>query len=252
MEPDGKIKGDTQAGYVLAIACDLLDEAKQKQAAGHLIRRIEQCKNHLSTGFVGTKDLMLVLAKIGRNDKAYQLLYNDTFPSWGFTIRHGATSIWERWNGWTPEEGFADPGMNSFAHYSFGAVCQWIYENIGGIKTDGPGFKKILIQPQPDKQMTWANTSYRSIRGQIVSNWKILEDHFILDVRIPPNTTATVFIPGRELDQVLESGINVSNAEGVTSLGSVGKQSCFQNSVRAVSFCCSLGTLWCCQTGFRY
>jgi len=86
--------------------------------------------------------LMLALAKIGRNpdtglgagDVAYRLIHNDTFPSWGFSIKHGATSIWERWNGWTPETGFGDPGMNSFAHYSFGAVYQWMVENIGGIQ----------------------------------------------------------------------------------------------------------------------
>ena len=84
---------------------------------------------------------MLVLAKIGRYDVAYRLLFNDTFPSWGFSIKHGATSIWERWDGWTPEKGFQDPGMNSFAHYSFGAVYQWMVENIGGIKSDGPGLQ---------------------------------------------------------------------------------------------------------------
>lgn len=218
VESDGKIKGDTQTAYVLAIAYDLLDEQQQKQAAEHLIRRIEECNSHLSTGFVGTKDLMLALAKIKRNDVAYGLLYNDTFPSWGFTIKHGATSIWERWNGWTPAEGFADPGMNSFAHYSFGAVCQWIFENIGGIKTDDPGFRTIIIHPQPDDKLTWAKTSYRSIRGSIVSNWEIRSGRFVLDVTIPPNTTATVFVPARDAETVLESGEKAQNADGVKLL----------------------------------
>ena len=109
---------------------------------------------HLSTGFIGTKDLMLVLSKIGRHDVAYRLLFNDTFPSWGFSIKHGATSIWERWDGWTPEKGFQDPGMNSFAHYSFGAVYQWMVENIGGIKSDGPAYKQILIEPHPGGRLT--------------------------------------------------------------------------------------------------
>ena len=99
---------------------------------------------------------MLVLSKIGREDVAYRLLFNETFPSWGFSIKHGATSIWERWDGWTPEKGFQDPGMNSFAHYSFGAVYQWMVENIGGIKSDGPAYKHIVIEPQPGGRLTHA------------------------------------------------------------------------------------------------
>jgi alpha-L-rhamnosidase len=153
---DGRIKGDTQCGYVLALAFDLLDGPRRELAARYLIEDIERRGWHLSTGFVGTKDLMLVLAKIGRNDVAYRLLHNTTFPSWGFSIQHGATSIWERWNGWTPEEGFADPGMNSFAHYAFGAVGQWMFENIAGINTDGSGFRRIVIRPQPGGKLSWA------------------------------------------------------------------------------------------------
>ena len=146
---DGRIKGDTQACYVLALACDLLDADKQKLAAKHLVADIEKHDWHLSTGFIGTKDLMLVLAKAGHNDVAYRLLHNDTFPSWGFSIKHGATSIWERWDGWTPEKGFQDPGMNSFAHYSFGAVYQWMVKNIGGIRSDGPGSRRSSSRPNP-------------------------------------------------------------------------------------------------------
>ncbi|HOL31018.1 MAG TPA: family 78 glycoside hydrolase catalytic domain [Anaerohalosphaeraceae bacterium] len=216
--PDGTIKGDTQTAYVLAIAYDLLDPAHQKLAAEHLVRRIRECGYHLSTGFIGTKDLMLALAKIGRNDLAYRLLYNDSFPSWGFTIKQGATSIWERWNGWTPQDGFADPGMNSFAHYSFGAVGQWIFENIGGIQSQGPGFKTMMIHPQPDGKMMWAKTSYHSVRGLIVSNWEIRNGCFVLDVTIPPNTEADVFIPAQDAEKVLESGIPAQQAEGVTFL----------------------------------
>ena len=132
----------------------------------YLAEDIEK-RGHLSTGFVGTKDLMLVLSKIGRYDVAYRLLLNETFPSWGFSIKHGATSIWERWDGWTPEKGFQDPGMNSFAHYSFGAVYQWMVENIGGIKSDGPAYKQIIIEPHPGGRLTHAKTSYKSIHGEI-------------------------------------------------------------------------------------
>ncbi len=200
--PEGRIKGNTQCVYVLAIAFDLLDPDKTKLAAQYLVEDIESRGNHLSTGFIGTKDLMLALAKIGRNDVAYKLLHNDTFPSWGFSIRHGATSIWERWDGWTPEKGFQDPGMNSFAHYSFGAVYQWIVENIGGIRSESPGYKRILIAPQPGGKLTAAKTAYRSIRGLIETDWRIADGKFILDVTIPVNTTATVIMPAQGVHDI--------------------------------------------------
>lgn len=207
VQEDGKIKGDSQCAYVLAIAYDLVEGDRLTQAAGHLIRKIEQKNWHLSTGFVGTKDLMLVLDKIGRNDVAYRLLHNDTFPSWGFSIKHGATSIWERWNGWTPEQGFGDPGMNSFAHYSFGAVCQWMFENIGGIRTDGSGFKRIVLKPAIDEKMDWSKVSYNSIRGPIETSWKKLGGGlWRYDVTIPPNTTATLYLPTSDIHSVREGG----------------------------------------------
>ncbi len=215
---DGRIKGDTQCGYVLALAFDLLDGPRQERAARYLIEDIERRGWHLSTGFVGTKDLMLVLAKLGRNDVAYRLLHNTTFPSWGFSIQHGATSIWERWNGWTPEEGFADPGMNSFAHYAFGAVGQWMFENIAGINTDGPGFQRIVIRPQPGGKLSWARASYHSIRGRIVSDWKIEAGRIALNVTVPANTTATVYVPTTDPASVTESGQPANQADGVEFL----------------------------------
>ncbi|OXU15095.1 family 78 glycoside hydrolase catalytic domain [Sedimentisphaera salicampi] len=210
---DGKIKGDSQTGYVLAISCGLVRGEIAELAAEHLVRRIKEENDHLSTGFVGTKDLMLALDNIGRSDLAYQLLLNDTFPSWGFSIKHGATTIWERWNGWTPEQGFADPGMNSFAHYSFGAVCQWIYETIGGIKTGGNAFKNIIIQPKPGGDLDWAKTSYRSIRGEIKTEWKIEGGKFILDVEIPANTSANVYLPTENIESIRQNGHKIKDAE---------------------------------------
>jgi alpha-L-rhamnosidase len=195
---DGRIKGNTQCGYVLAIVFDLVDGENAKLAAKYLVDDIEARGNHLSTGFIGTKDLMLALAKAGRNDVAYRLIHNDTFPSWGFSIKHGATSIWERWNGWTPEKGFGDPGMNSFAHYSFGAVYQWMVENIGGIRNGGDAYSRIIIAPQPGGKLTWAKTRYDSIRGRIETAWKLEAGKLTLDVTIPANTTATVIVPGKD------------------------------------------------------
>ena len=212
--PDGRIQGNTQACYVLALAFDLLDEPQQKLAARYLVEDIEKRGNHLSTGFIGTKDLMLALSKIGRNDVAYRLLHNDTFPSWGFSIKHGATSIWERWDGWTPEKGFQDPGMNSFAHYSFGAVYQWIVENVGGIRSEAPGYKKIVIAPQVDGKLTHATVAYNSVRGYIISGWKRDGDRLVFEVTIPANTTATVLLPAK-----MAREIPLAEMKDVKSLG---------------------------------
>ena len=215
---DGRVAGDTQAGYVLALAMDLLDGERAKLAGQHLVDYIAGRGWHLSTGFIGTKDLMLVLSKIGRNDVAYGLIHNDTFPSWGFSIKQGATTTWERWDGWTPEKGFQDPGMNSFAHYSFGAVYQWMVENIGGIRSDGPSYRHIIISPQLDGQLTRAETRYDSIRGRIETAWEQKGGQFSLQVTIPANATATVYLPmglGTAENSITESGASLERAQGV-------------------------------------
>lgn len=212
---DGTIKGNTQACYVLALASNLLDEQKQKLAAQYLVDDIEKRGWHLSTGFVGTKDLMLVLAQIGRNDVAYRLLEQTTFPSWGFSIEHGATSIWERWDGWTPDKGFQDPGMNSFAHYSFGAVYQWIVENIGGIRADDIAYGRITIAPQPGGGISWANMRYDSVHGPIETKWKLDGNRFALDLSVPANTEATVVLPTANPDRVMENSKPAASADGV-------------------------------------
>jgi len=183
-----------------------------------LVEKVAKRDYHLSTGFIGTKYLMLALSKIGRPDLAYRLLHNNTFPSWGFSIKHGATSIWERWDGWTPEKGFQDPGMNSFAHYSFGAVYQWMFGNIGGINTKGPAFKQIVIAPQLDEKLTWANVDYRSVQGLVASHWKRTGKGVVFDLIIPVNATAEVTLPPCSLEGVKESGHPVGKAEGVKFL----------------------------------
>lgn len=219
----GKIKGDTQAVYVLALANDLVDGPKANQAAQHLVKNIEDRGGRLSTGFIGTKDLMLVLAKIDRNDVAYRLLHSDSFPSWGFSIKHGATSIWERWDGWTPEKGFQTPAMNSFAHYSFGAVYQWMFENLGGIRPLAPAYRQILVAPQLDPKLKFARVGYDSIRGQIESTWARDGDHLRLKVALPANTTGKVIIPTTEAKTVLESGKPLDQSVGVRMIGSTDK-----------------------------
>jgi alpha-L-rhamnosidase len=213
---DGRIKGDTQTCYVLALAFDLVRGEQAKLAAKYLVEDIEKRGWHLSTGFIGTKHLMLVLSKIARPDVAWRLLHNDTFPSWGFSIKQGATSIWERWDGWTPENGFQDAGMNSFAHYSFGAVYQWMVENIGGIHSAAPSYKQILIAPELDDKVSSASIAYRSIRGLIDTDWTVKDGKLLLNVTIPANTTAQVVLPAASADTVTESGHTLDKAAGVS------------------------------------
>jgi alpha-L-rhamnosidase len=224
---DGRIEGDTQTDYVLALSFALLDADKQKLAAQHLVEDIEKRGWHLSTGFIGTKSLMLTLAQIGRNDVAERLIHNDTFPSWGFSIKQGATSIWERWDGWTPDKGFQDPGMNSFAHYSFGAVYQWMVENLGGIRSDGPAYHHILIAPQFDPALTSEDTTYDSIHGPIETHWSHEGSKLRLKISVPANTTATVRVPGVTPNRLYEGSKLVGLARGVNFQGMDGDASVF-------------------------
>lgn len=202
VDADGRVRGNSQTAYVLALRYGMVSGKRYEQAAEHLIDRIRSRNWHLSTGFIGTKDLMLVLAQIGRNDVAYRLVMNEDYPSWGFSIRHGATSIWERWDGWTPENGFQNVGMNSFAHYAFGAVYQWMVEQIGGIQIIEPGYKKFRIAPIPGGGLTYAKVKVESVRGVIQSDWEVKNDKIWMRVVIPPNTSCTVVVPTRNPESI--------------------------------------------------
>lgn len=224
VDQDGHVQGETQTAYVLAIGYGLIDGQLREQAAEHLIADIESRGWKLSTGFIGTKDLMLVLSEIGRNDVALRLLHQPEYPGWLFSISHGATSIWERWDGWTPEAGFQDPGMNSFAHYSFGAVYGWMVQNLGGIRSTKPGFGELVIEPVFDPKLEHCRLVYDSIRGPISTEWKNDGQRRHLTVVIPPNTKAQIRLTEQELSNlelggkaVAESGLPISS--GVTSTG---------------------------------
>ena len=216
--PEGRVKGDTQTGYLLALHMDLLPEELRAAAAEHLVEAIEREDWHLSTGFVGVGYLCPVLTEAGYPDVAYRLLENETYPSWGYTIKNGATTIWERWDGWTEENGFQSPNMNPFNHYSLGSVGEWLYRYVGGIDAETPGFGRILIRPRPGGSLTYARAEYDSVRGKIVSAWSIDIDQFNLEVTIPPNTTATVHVPVEGGAGMSESGKPLEQAEGVKIL----------------------------------
>ena len=214
----GSVMGETQTAYALAISFGLLDDEDMYLASEKLLADIEKRGWSLSTGFVGTLELMHALSRIGRHDVSYRLLMNEKFPSWGFTIRNGATSIWERWDGWTPEKGFQSTEMNSFSHYAFGAVYQWMVENIGGIRSGGAGYVRILIAPEPGPTLSSARVSYRSVNGLIQSAWKKQNGRFFLSLDIPTNTEAIVHLPAVE-GSVRESGKPVAEQRDVRYSG---------------------------------
>src|SRR5215208_6459594 len=220
VSPDGRIKGDTQTCYVLALHMGLLPEELRPAAAEHLVAAIEREDWHLSTGFVGVGYLCPVLTEAGCTDVAYRLLNNDTYPSWGYTIRQGATTIWERWDGWTEEQGFQSPNMNSFNHYSLGSVGEWLYRHVAGIDQEprSSGYKHIVIHPHPGGGLTSARAEYDSVRGRIASEWEIIDGAFRLNAIIPANTTAKIYVRVSNGTEVTESGRSLDRVEGVELL----------------------------------
>jgi alpha-L-rhamnosidase len=211
---DALIEGNTQTVYLLALHMDLLAPELRARAAERLVADIERHDWHLTTGFVGVALLCPVLTEYGYADVAHRLLLNETFPSWGYSIRHDATTIWERWDGWTEEHGFQTPLMNSFNHYSLGSVAQWLYEYVAGIRLDPerPGYEHVVVSPTPGR-LDHAEASYESIRGTIRSAWRRAGDDFHLTVEVPANVTATVVVPGG--GALTEDGADAAAAPGV-------------------------------------
>lgn len=238
VKTDGKIEGDTQAGYALALHFDLLPEAKRPLALKHMLAGITKYKGHMSTGFHSTYRMMLELTKAGQNDLAYQLINHTTFPSWGYSIENGATTIWERWDGYVKGRGFQDKGMNSFNHYAIGAVGEWMYRVILGINNDDakPAYEHFVIRPYPGGGLTWAKGSYNSIRGKIESSWKLAGSEFKLDVTIPANTSATVYVPAKTAESVWESNAAASQATGVQFIRMEGGAAVFEVQAGRYSF----------------
>ncbi|HXH60339.1 MAG TPA: family 78 glycoside hydrolase catalytic domain [Fimbriimonadaceae bacterium] len=188
----GWVEGRTQTAQTLVLAFGMVEGDLADRVFARLAEDVERL-GHLTTGFVGTKDLTLMLRDHGRTDLAYKLLLSEEYPGWLFSVKHGATSIWERWDGWTPEKGFQDPGMNSFAHYAFGAVGQFMVETIGGLRLVEPGYRKALIKPEPGP-FEWCNLSYESVRGRFEVSWKGDK----IEVAVPPGVSAQVEWKGRK------------------------------------------------------
>jgi alpha-L-rhamnosidase len=236
VKPDGSLKVETQTAYVLGLAFHLLPEDLEQPAADHLAKMVEKTGFHMATGFLGTKSLLPVLSAHGHHDLAVRLFQSRQFPSWGYEVANGATTVWERWDSYTTEHGFDgisgknNAAMNSFSHYSFGAVCEWMFRSLVGIDTDGPGFEKLLIHPGPPDPnsnpdappISWAKAEYDSPHGKIVSNWKRDGEQFTLDLIVPANVTATVELPTTDAQSVSEGGHPISDVSDVRVIGSRG------------------------------
>ncbi len=219
--PNGRLTSNTQTAYTLALQMDMLPESMRRQAADRLAANVKEYGNHLTTGFLGTPYLCHVLSRFGHNDVAYALLLQDTYPSWLYPVKMGATTIWERWNGIKPDSTFETPSMNSYNHYAYGAIGDWLYRVVAGIDTDPeqPGYAGIRIRPQTGRGLTHARAELESPYGKIVSGWKTEQGQLEMDITIPHNTRATVFIPALSADVVRESGAAVAGNSAFRLLG---------------------------------
>jgi alpha-L-rhamnosidase len=212
----GRVGENTQTAYTLALQFDLLPEDLRATAAKRLAEEVRQRK-HLTTGFLGTPYLCHVLSRYGYLDEAYLLLDREEYPSWLYAVKQGATTIWERWDGQKPDGTFQDVGMNSFNHYAYGAIGDWMYRVMAGIDVDesAPGYKHVLIHPRPGGGFTSAKAHHDTLYGRTASAWVIADGRFDLAVEIPANTRATVTLPRARLASVTEGGAPLAAGNGV-------------------------------------
>ena len=209
VNPDGSLTIDTQTAYLLVLAMDLVPRELRPKTAARLVENIRSLDTHLSTGFIGIRHLNPILTEAGYADVAYELLLKDDYPSWLYPVRHGATTIWERWNAWTEEQGFLDAHMNSFNHYSFGSIGEWLYRHVAGIDyiPEKPGFRHFRLCPYPHPSLEWAEAEYRSIHGRIASRWEFTGGNRLQwKVTIPANTRARLHFPTTDAASLLEAG----------------------------------------------
>lgn len=214
-------KESGQTFYAVAFGMGLVPDELKNQVAAQFVAELKRQNDHLATGFLGTPFVLFALQKAGYPELAYRLVLNRTYPSWLQQVIWGSTTMWERWDGWRPEKGFQDPGMNSFNHYWLGCVNEWLFTQAAGIDTDGPGFKRILVRPEivpPEAGFRWVKAAYDSIRGRIAVAWKQENGRVELEVTVPANCAATVHVPAASAERVTESGQPAAQASGVKFL----------------------------------
>ena len=238
---------NAQTALLWALKCGLYDTQAQKETyVENLVRNIknengavrpEYGENTLSVGFLGVNVLLPILSEVGEAETAYALLMQDELPSWLYSVKNGATTIWERWNSYSVDNSFGDAGMNSFNHYSYGACLEWMYQYMAGIKQSetAPGFKEFVLQPtvDPQSQITYANGRYESNYGEIVSNWTAdgSGNFTSYSAVVPANTTATLYLP--------VSAEAVSDFQGITGVTFLGMTT--NNGQQVAAFSLSSG-----------
>ena len=220
LTPNGRLVSSSQTAYVLALNFDMLPENLRPQAVEYLVNNIKSYGTHLTTGFLGTPYLCHVLSRFGKTEMAYSLLLQETYPSWLYPVKMGATTIWERWDGIKQDGTFQTTSMNSFNHYAYGAIGDWMYRVMGGLDTDesAPGYKIVTIAPQPGGKITHAATHLETLYGLTGTDWKIENGIFKMKVTIPPNATAKVRLPGAANASVTESGKALKVVKEITTV----------------------------------
>jgi alpha-L-rhamnosidase len=212
----GRVGENTQTAYAVALQFDLLPEELRAEAARRLATEV-RTRGHLTTGFVGTPYLCHVLSRFGYTDVAYGLLNRQEYPSWLYPVKQGATTIWERWDGLKPDGSFQDAGMNSFNHYAYGAIGEWMYRVVAGLELDPaePGYKHVLVQPQPGGGLSSALARLATLYGDTAAGWSVANGKITASATVPPNAHGTVRLPSATLADVTEGGLQVAKATGV-------------------------------------
>jgi alpha-L-rhamnosidase len=213
VEADGTIGNGSQTSFILALRYGLVPAKLRAAAATKLVTDIKECGMLLSTGFLGTPNSLDVLADAGHGDVVYSLLLRTAYPSWGYMVAKGATTIWERWNG-----DVGDVAMNSYNHYALGAVCGFIFRRLAGIAPDAPGFRKIAIRPLLDARVKRVGAVYDSVVGRIATNWKQTGSGVVGELIVPANATARVVLPTRKGQTVREGRHDITGVRGITLL----------------------------------
>jgi alpha-L-rhamnosidase len=216
--PAGRLVSGTQTAYVLALEFDMLPEELRDQAVKRLVKNIQDYNYHLTTGFLGTPYLCHVLSDFGYVSVAYRLLMQDTYPSWLYPVKMGATTIWERWDGIKPDSTFETPSMNSFNHYSYGAIGDWMYRVVAGMDTYAadPGYHHSRIDPHPGGGLTEAAADLQTGYGLLSSHWQLKDDTLYMDLVIPANTTSSVYIPAPDGGLISESSHPLATVHEIT------------------------------------
>lgn len=211
---EGDLTAQTQTAHIVALCFDLTPAGLRQRTADRLVALLHEHDGHLVTGFLGTPYFCHALSQNGKAKEAWALLLKDDFPSWLYQVKAGATTVWEHWDGIKPDGSMWSPDMNSFNHYAYGAVGEWLYRTVAGIEADesAPGFKHVIISPLPGGRLNWVDASYESMYGEIAVKWQAIEGKVVLSFRIPANTTATVKLQAvKEIGQ--SEGLEFSHSE---------------------------------------